>query len=67
MFGRLMVTTMQTDNRLLCVDEEVRRLMREFGDMCFDQVEQEEIDAKHREYMVVKNLQMKGMRYVPRF
>jgi len=58
---------MQTDNRLLYVDEEVRRLMREFGDMCFDQVEQEEIDAKHREYMAVKNLQMKGMRYVPRF
>lgn len=58
---------MQTDNKLLYVDEEVRRLMREFGDMCFDQVEQEEIDAKHREYMAVKNLQMKGMRYVPRF
>jgi len=58
---------MKTDNRLLYVDEEVRRLMREFGDMCFDQVEQEEIDAKYREYMAVKNLQMKGMRYVPRF
>jgi hypothetical protein len=59
--------TMIKDDRLLNVDEEVRRLMREFGDMCFDQVEQEEIDAKHREYMAVKNLQMKGMRYVPRF
>jgi len=58
---------MKTDNRLLYVDEEVRRLMREFGDMCFDQVEQEEIDAKYREYMAVKNLQRKGMRYVPRF
>ena len=62
-----MMTMMQTDNRLLYVDEEVRRLMREFGDMCFDQVEQEEIDAKYREYMAVKNLQRKGMRYVPRF
>jgi len=58
---------MKTDNRLLYVDEEVRRLMREFGDMCFDQVEQEEIDAKYREYIAVKNLQRKGMRYVPRF
>jgi len=62
-----MVTTMQTDNRLLCVDEEVRRLMREFGDMCFDQADQDAIDAKYREYMAVKNLQRKGMRYVPRF
>ena len=59
--------TMIKDDRLLYVDEEVRRLMREFGDMCFDQVEQEEIDAKYREYMAVKNLQRKGMRYVPRF
>ena len=62
-----MVTTMQTDNRLLCVDEEVRRLMREFGDMCFDQADQAAIDAKHREYMSVKNLQKEGKSYVPRF
>ena len=67
MFGRLMVTTMQTDNRLLCVDEEVRRLMREFGDMCFDQADQDAIDAKYREYMLVKNLQKEGKSYVPRF
>ena len=59
--------TMFKDDRLLCVDEEVRRLMREFGDRCFDQVEQEEIDAKHREYMSVKNLQNEGKAYVPRF
>jgi len=62
-----MVTTMQTDNRLLNVDEEVRRLMREFGDMCFDQADQDAIDAKHREYMLVKNLQKEGKSYVPRF
>ena len=61
------MTTMQTDNRLLCVDEEVRRLMREFGDMCFDQADQAAIDAKHREYMLVKNLQKEGKAYVPRF
>jgi len=58
--------TMIKDDRLLNVDEEVRRLMREFGDMCFDQ-DQDAIDAKHREYMLVKNLQKEGKSYVPRF
>ncbi len=61
------MTVMKTDNRLLCVDEEVRRLMREFGDMCFDQEDQAAIDAKHREYMSVKNLQKEGKSYVPKF
>lgn len=55
------------DSNLVYVDDEVRRLMREFGDLIFDQADQEIIDSKHREYMVMKNKQREGIRYVPRF
>ena len=38
------------DNRLLNVAEEKRRLMREFGDLVFEEADQAVIDAKHKEY-----------------
>lgn len=55
------------DPNLVYVDDEVRRLMREFGDLIFDQADQEMIDSKHHEYMVMKNKQREGIRHVPRF
>tara|TARA_X000001036_G_scaffold294469_1_gene273647 strand:- start:223 stop:399 length:177 start_codon:yes stop_codon:yes gene_type:complete len=58
---------MSKDHRLLYVDEEVRRLMREYGDLCFERADQALINAKHDQYMFVKNLQRKGVYYVPNF
>ena len=55
------------DSNLVYVDDEVRRLMREFGDLIFDEADQEMIDSKYREYMVMKNKQREGIRYVLRF
>jgi len=56
-----------TDPRLMHVADEVRRLMREFGDLCFDEAPQDEIDAAWRQYMYVKQLHRRGVEYVPRF
>jgi|9_EtaG_2_1085328.scaffolds.fasta_scaffold11913_9 hypothetical protein len=56
-----------TDPRLMHVADEVRRLMREFGDLCFDEAPQDEIDAAWRRYKSVKRLQNEGVEYVPRF
>ncbi len=56
-----------TDPRLMHVADEVRRLMREFGDLCFDEAPQDEIDAAWRRYTSVKRLQKEGVEYVPRF
>jgi hypothetical protein len=56
-----------TDGRLIHVDEEVRRTMREFGDAIFEEVTQAEIDAKWREYQKVKAFQKEGLSYVPKF
>ena len=55
------------DDRLIHVDDEVRRKMREFGDAIFEEVSQEEIDAKWREYQKVKAYQMDGLSYVAKF
>ena len=55
------------DSNLVYVDDEVRRLMREFGDLIFDEADQEMIDSKYREYMVMKNKQREGIRHVPKF
>lgn len=55
------------DPNLVYVDDEVRRLMREFGDLIFDEADQEVVDSKYREYMVMKNKQREGIRHVPRF
>jgi hypothetical protein len=49
------------------VADEVRRRMRIFSDLCFDEAPQEQIDAAWRRYMYVKRLQRKGVEYVPRF
>lgn len=55
------------DNNLVCVAEERRRLMHEFGDMIFDGADQADIDAKYKEYAAMKQLDNDGVRYVPRF
>ncbi len=55
------------DPRIMHVADEVRRLMREFGDLCFDEAPQDEIDAAWRRYKSVKRLQNEGVEYVPRF
>tara|TARA_R100000353_G_scaffold155074_1_gene113850 strand:- start:28 stop:201 length:174 start_codon:yes stop_codon:yes gene_type:complete len=55
------------DNRIMNVPEELRKLMREFGDLCFDEAPQEEIDAAWRKYMRVKQLHKEGVEYVPNF
>ena len=55
------------DDRLIHVDDEVRRTMREFGDAIFEEVTQAEIDAKWREYQKVKPFQLEGISYVPKF
>ena len=34
--------TKLNDNRIMNVSEELRKLMREFGDLCFDEAPQEE-------------------------
>ena len=55
------------DPRIMHVADEVRRLMRIFGDLCFDEAPQEQIDAAWRRYMYVKRLHREGVEYVPRF
>jgi len=55
------------DNRLLNVAEEKRRLMREFGDLVFEEADQAIIDAKHKEYMAMKELDREGITLVANF
>lgn len=55
------------DKNLKYVDEEVRRLMREFGDLIFDEADQGVVDAKWAEYSNMKQLQREGVRHVPLF
>ncbi len=55
------------DNRLLYVAEEKRRLMREFGDLVFEEADQAVIDAKHKEYMAMKELDREGITFVTKF
>lgn len=55
------------DKRLLNVAEEKRRLMREFGDLVFENADQSVIDAKHKEYMAMKQLDKEGITLVANF
>tara|TARA_B100002019_G_scaffold175180_1_gene151383 strand:+ start:110 stop:283 length:174 start_codon:yes stop_codon:yes gene_type:complete len=55
------------DKNLKYVDEEVRRLMREFGDLIFEQADQGVVDSKWAEYSKMKQLQRDGVRHVPLF
>ena len=55
------------DKRLLNVAEEKRRLMREFGDLVFEEADQAVIDAKHKEYMAMKELDREGVTLVAKF
>ncbi len=59
--------TRMTDDRLMNVPDELRKLMRKFGDLCFDEAPQEEIDQAWREYARVKKLHKEGVEYVPKF
>ena len=55
------------DKRLLNVAEEKRRLMRECGDLVFEEADQAVIDAKHKEYMAMKQLDKEGITLVGNF
>ena len=55
------------DKNLKYVDDEVRRLMREFGDLIFDEADQGVVDSKWVEYSSMKQLQREGARHVPLF
>lgn len=55
------------DKNLKYVDDEVRRLMREFGDLIFDEADQGVVDSKWVEYSSMKQLQREGVRHVPLF
>jgi hypothetical protein len=55
------------DDRLLHVAEEKLRLMREFGDLVFEEADQAVIDAKHKEYMAMKQLDREGVTFVTKF
>ena len=56
-----------SDDRIMYVSEELRKLMREFGDLVFDDAPQEEQDAAWRRYMRVKKLHREGIEYGPNF
>ena len=56
-----------SDDRIMYVSEELRKLMREFSDLVFDDAPQEEQDAAWRRYMRVKKLHREGIEYVPNF
>ena len=55
------------DDRIMNVPEELRKLMREFGDLCFDDAPQEEQQVAWHRYMRVKKLHKEGIEYVPKF
>ena len=50
---------MERLDQIMHVADEVRRLMRIFSDLCFDEAPQDEIDAAWRQYMHVKRLHRK--------
>ena len=56
-----------SDKRLLHVADEKRRLMREFGDLVFEEADQALIDAKHKEYMAMKQLDKEGVTLITKF
>ncbi len=56
-----------SDDRITNVSEELRKRMREFSDLCFDDAPQEELDVAWRRYMHVKKLHREGVEYVPNF
>jgi hypothetical protein len=41
--------------------------MREFGDLVFENADQSVIDAKHKEYMAMKQLDKEGITLVANF
>ena len=55
------------DKRLLNVAEEKRRLMREFGDLVFEEADQALIDAKWKEWKEMIQLDREGITLVANF
>ena len=56
-----------SDKRLLHVADEKRRLMREFGDLVFEEADQALIDAKWKEWKEMIQLDKEGVTLVPKF
>ena len=50
-------------DRIMNVPEELRKRMREFSDLCFNDAPQEELDVAWRRYMYVKKLHREGVEY----
>ena len=55
------------DKRLLNVAEEKHRLMREFGDLVFEEADQALIDAKWKEWKEMIQLDREGITLVANF
>ena len=56
-----------SDKRLLHVADEKRRLMREFGDLVFEEADQALIDAKWKEWKEMIQLHKEGVTLVTKF
>ena len=56
-----------SDKRLLHVADEKRRLMREFGDLVFEEADQALIDAKWKEWKEMIQLDREGITLVANF
>lgn len=56
-----------SDKRLLHVADEKRRLMREFGDLVFEEADQALIDAKWKEWKEMIQLDKEGVTLVTKF
>ena len=56
-----------SDKRLLHVADEKRRLMREFGDLVFEEADQALIDAKWKEWKEMIQLDKEGVTLITKF
>ena len=56
-----------SDKRLVHVSDEKRRLMREFGDLVFEEADQALIDAKWKEWKEMIQLDKEGVTLVTKF
>ena len=56
-----------SDKRLVHVSDEKRRLMREFGDLVFEEADQALIDAKWKEWKEMIQLDKEGVTLITKF
>ena len=56
-----------SDKRLVHVADEKRRLMREFGDLVFEEADQALIDAKWKEWKEMIQLDKEGVTLMTKF